>query len=347
MALRMEPLSETMSRPRSISNSSDGMDDQDYYTFGSSTSSSSGDSPKIHSAESASPPTSSFDLSYLLSLANPDLSSSSSESQSQGSRAGSPSDWQSGIWPDLSSSGAGPWKWQPDPLTSESAIDPSSLHFASLIPDTEMFSQPALDSFSLDSIPSFTFTDTSIQPQFVAEQPIHYSAPVVPAPYPSRSLPPGLEATPQNNNYDEMGRRAREAAGIQYAIPLSASTTSQPPPSLSQTLASSTQLTPQFAQEASSYPVSSMTSAAAPSLVITAPPSGRPKTSHTTIERRYRTNLNARIVALRHAVPALRILDKTQFPDEKVDERGYVDGVKAARKASKGNILGKAAEYIQ
>lgn len=51
-------------------------------------------------------------------------------------------------------------------------------------------------------------------------------------------------------------------------------------------------------------------------------------------------------MALRHAVPALRILEKDKFPNEKVDERGYVDGVKAARKASKGSILGKAAEYI-
>lgn len=81
-------------------------------------------------------------------------------------------------------------------------------------------------------------------------------------------------------------------------------------------------------------------------------PTGRPKTSHTTIERRYRTNLNARITSLRHAVPALRILEKDEnqkprFPEDVVDERGYVDGVKAARKASKASVLGKAAEYIQ
>jgi len=30
-----------------------------------------------------------------------------------------------------------------------------------------------------------------------------------------------------------------------------------------------------------------------------------------------------------------------------VDERGFVDGVKVARKVSKANVLGKAAEYIQ
>ncbi|KAH9174673.1 hypothetical protein EDB89DRAFT_1949630 [Lactarius sanguifluus] len=93
---------------------------------------------------------------------------------------------------------------------------------------------------------------------------------------------------------------------------------------------------------------------------------GRPKTSHTTIERRYRTNLNARIQSLKDAVPALRVLETKEKankgqdcpeaePLEKpeklvwndvVDERGFVDGVKVARKISKANVLGKAAEYI-
>ncbi|KAG9311690.1 hypothetical protein JVU11DRAFT_7927 [Chiua virens] len=74
---------------------------------------------------------------------------------------------------------------------------------------------------------------------------------------------------------------------------------------------------------------------------------GRPKTSHTTIERRYRTNLNARIQSLKAAVPALRVLDQNCKNDEyKVDERGYIDGVKVARKGSKANVLGKAVEYI-
>lgn len=139
--------------------------------------------------------------------------------------------------------------------------------------------------------------------------------------------------------------------------------------------------------------------------------SGRPKTSHTTIERRYRTNLNARIQSLRMAVPALRVLEDRDAlasapasssspgdmndigtgkkgkarvsanavirgiknggfvlgggvpglngvgvggvgPDgmeviDVIDERGYVDGVKVARKCSKANVLGKAVEYIR
>jgi len=82
--------------------------------------------------------------------------------------------------------------------------------------------------------------------------------------------------------------------------------------------------------------------------VINTAVTGRPKTSHTTIERRYRTNLNARIQNLKAAVPALRVLDQNYKSDEyKVDDRGYIDGVKVARKGSKANVLGKAVEYIR
>lgn len=101
------------------------------------------------------------------------------------------------------------------------------------------------------------------------------------------------------------------------------------------------------------------------------PVAGRTKTSHTTIERRYRTNLNARIQSLRAAVPALRVLEikpgnrvgnlaikagtrragvdaEAGVEEEDViDERGYIDGVKVARKGSKANVLGKATEYIR
>lgn len=76
----------------------------------------------------------------------------------------------------------------------------------------------------------------------------------------------------------------------------------------------------------------------------------RPKTAHTTIERRYRTNLNTCIVGLRDSIPAVRYLDKAYknpsgVPDV-MDENGCLDGVKAARKISKATIMSKAREYI-
>jgi len=67
-------------------------------------------------------------------------------------------------------------------------------------------------------------------------------------------------------------------------------------------------------------------------------------------------------------VPALRVLEEKNKKGKKegesegsekekvkekksgvdvVDERGFVDGVKVARKVSKANVLGKAVEYIR
>lgn len=39
--------------------------------------------------------------------------------------------------------------------------------------------------------------------------------------------------------------------------------------------------------------------------------------------------------------------DKEEEIVDIVDERGFVDGVKVARKCSKANVLGKAVEYIR
>jgi hypothetical protein len=60
------------------------------------------------------------------------------------------------------------------------------------------------------------------------------------------------------------------------------------------------------------------------------------------------------------AVPALRVLDKknsapnataavsiSSDKSDVIDERGFIDGVKVARKCSKANVLGKAVEYIR
>jgi hypothetical protein len=84
--------------------------------------------------------------------------------------------------------------------------------------------------------------------------------------------------------------------------------------------------------------------------VVPTTTTGRPKTAHTTIERRYRTNLNTCIVGLRDSIPAVRYLDKGFKPSSGIpdvlDENGHVDGVKLARKISKATIMSKAREYI-
>ncbi|KAF8341905.1 hypothetical protein F5887DRAFT_1076283 [Amanita rubescens] len=147
---------------------------------------------------------------------------------------------------------------------------------------------------------------------------------------------------------------------------------STPPPSIDQMITSA----PPIQMQMTGPPAG----AAALTATSTLHSSSRPKTSHTTIERRYRTNLNARIQSLRMAVPALRVLEDRDSSDGKkikralkggitvqgvpgatgimtpgedgtvidvIDERGYVDGVKVARKCSKANVLGKAVEYIK
>lgn len=62
------------------------------------------------------------------------------------------------------------------------------------------------------------------------------------------------------------------------------------------------------------------------------------KRSHTVIEKRYRTNLNQKIAALRDSVPSLR---------SDYQETGEHEGVAPASKLNKATVLSKAMEYIQ
>ncbi|KAK9313274.1 hypothetical protein V1522DRAFT_400304 [Lipomyces starkeyi] len=66
------------------------------------------------------------------------------------------------------------------------------------------------------------------------------------------------------------------------------------------------------------------------------------KTAHNMIEKRYRTNLNDKIAALRDCVPALRCAVTGSFDDEVED----LDGLAPANKLNKATVLTKATEYI-
>ncbi|KAK9470487.1 uncharacterized protein V1510DRAFT_422846 [Dipodascopsis tothii] len=66
------------------------------------------------------------------------------------------------------------------------------------------------------------------------------------------------------------------------------------------------------------------------------------KTAHNMIEKRYRTNLNDKISALRDCVPSLRCAVGGSFEDE--DEE--LDGLTPASKLNKATVLTKATEYI-
>ena len=94
----------------------------------------------------------------------------------------------------------------------------------------------------------------------------------------------------------------------------------------------------------STSPASSRSSVSPPSSPV------HKKTSHNMIEKRYRTNLNEKILALRNAVPALRAMAKNS--DQQADD-GLDDGqddlntLASAQKLSKATILCKATEYIR
>ncbi|CAG8950733.1 hypothetical protein HYFRA_00002944 [Hymenoscyphus fraxineus] len=80
------------------------------------------------------------------------------------------------------------------------------------------------------------------------------------------------------------------------------------------------------------------------------PAEGHPpvkKTAHNMIEKRYRTNLNDKIAALRDSVPSLRIMTKSARGEDTADDREELQGLTPAHKLNKATVLSKATEYIQ
>lgn len=70
------------------------------------------------------------------------------------------------------------------------------------------------------------------------------------------------------------------------------------------------------------------------------------KTAHNMIEKRYRTNLNDKIAALRDSVPSLRIMTKSAKGEDTADDREELQGLTPAHKLNKATVLSKATEYI-
>lgn len=68
------------------------------------------------------------------------------------------------------------------------------------------------------------------------------------------------------------------------------------------------------------------------------------KTAHNMIEKRYRTNLNDKIAALRDSVPSLRVMSRQ---NEEEDDNEDLEGLAPAHKLNKATVLSKATEYIR
>ena len=71
-------------------------------------------------------------------------------------------------------------------------------------------------------------------------------------------------------------------------------------------------------------------------------PQKKDKSSHNMIEKKYRTNINSKIVALRDAVPSLRIA-----AGNKNVSIADLEGLTPASKLNKASVLTKATEYIK
>jgi hypothetical protein len=71
------------------------------------------------------------------------------------------------------------------------------------------------------------------------------------------------------------------------------------------------------------------------------------KTAHNMIEKRYRTNLNDKIAALRDSVPSLRVMSRPNGGNEEDDDPEDLEGLTPAHKLNKATVLSKATEYIR
>ncbi|KAI0264701.1 hypothetical protein BC834DRAFT_251660 [Gloeopeniophorella convolvens] len=337
-------------------------------------------------------------FSFLLNDPAPTHDSSSADSSS--SNADSPPDWSqfSNSWhTDDSPLNPGNVKFDPTSLGFDLtlpldmdidfnptlAVDPSALHF-----DPKMFApadpspfQPQQQSMFTQNLAPRRMSITSSSSSSGASLspvlgPASASSSVASVPSTATTSPhltsnPAISLQPAGNDpVDELAHSVRQTAGVTLAVPVQGQaeqfsfTNPQklPIPRLPRP-------SPPAAGTSAKRKSPSVESTPSPDPALggTIATIGRPKTSHTTIERRYRTNLNARIQSLKDAVPALRVLEskdrakkgeegaEAAFEDGKsdrpvwndvVDERGFVDGVKVARKISKANVLGKAAEYI-
>jgi hypothetical protein len=62
------------------------------------------------------------------------------------------------------------------------------------------------------------------------------------------------------------------------------------------------------------------------------------KTAHNMIEKRYRTNLNDKIAALRDSVPSLRIMTKSARGEDTITDREELQGLTPAHKLNKATV---------
>ncbi|KAJ7718155.1 hypothetical protein B0H16DRAFT_1797830 [Mycena metata] len=135
----------------------------------------------------------------------------------------------------------------------------------------------------------------------------------------SFSPPPSMRAASVDTGYSastddpatELANRVCKNAGVVLAVQIGSEPQYQPhQPSVFTAPPAPSYPTPNTAASAFTTAPVAPSAPPTPTTPVQSATHSRPKTSHTTIERRYRTNLNARIQSLRQAVPALRVVDR-------------------------------------
>jgi Helix-loop-helix DNA-binding domain len=71
------------------------------------------------------------------------------------------------------------------------------------------------------------------------------------------------------------------------------------------------------------------------------------KTAHNMIEKRYRTNLNDKIAALRDSVPSLRIMTKSARGEDTITDREELQGLTPAHKLNKATVSEAACSRVR
>jgi hypothetical protein len=70
------------------------------------------------------------------------------------------------------------------------------------------------------------------------------------------------------------------------------------------------------------------------------------KTAHNMIEKRYRTNLNDKIAALRDSVPSLRIMTKSARGEDTITDREELQGLTPAHKLNKATVSARVCSFL-
>ncbi len=229
------------------------------------------------------------------------------------------------------SSSAGPGSFD----QGTSSVDPASL---SAMDDT-----PYNFGAGISRSMPFNFSDTLIsQPAGQAQQDAFYPNPLPWGQSGNFNFEPGFEMAPLSSEQQQHlrsiafpPRRPRE-----YQDSSASATRAH------QSESDSPETSPKSnSRKRKSIPENDNTGSDIPSKGAKQPPVK--KTAHNMIEKRYRTNLNDKIAALRDSVPSLRHASRGPAGNAEEEDAEELEGLSPAHKLNKATVLSKATEYIR